>query len=166
MTNTENATAPAATDAPAVVEYFTEVLISQLREGDLVHSYGMRIRLGALRTYPGTYGTTYAFDGTVENADELRAQAGGHVTDGLLRSDNRWTVQSNDNARWSRIDATPAVPAILTGNLRPAGRYGAQLVAGTEVLVGITPDGADWPVVADGITYRVAPAEVLAATAV
>jgi hypothetical protein len=75
---------------------------SQLAEGDLVWNYGMRIRLGARREHDHGTGPYWAFEGVVENADELRADR-DHVTTGLLRADGLWTVQGNTLAKWTRI---------------------------------------------------------------
>lgn len=86
------------------------VSTDQLRTGDLVLNYGMRIRLTAREVYQswssprwGEDGSTvYRFDGHVENADEIHALGRDHVTSGLLRG-SYWAVQGNDLASWTRV---------------------------------------------------------------
>ncbi|MET9260361.1 hypothetical protein [Amycolatopsis sp. NPDC004079] len=79
-----------------------KVSTDQLRPGDLVLHYGMRIRLGELETYPScTADRVYRFPGTVENKDEVLRP--GHVTTGFLGADGQWSVQGNNLATWFRV---------------------------------------------------------------
>jgi hypothetical protein len=84
----------------------TEVVTTpELATGDLVLNHGMRIRLGERHERPAHIDPSGVvwFPGHVENYDEIKARPGGHVTDGLLRSDREWTVQGNGLAYWTRV---------------------------------------------------------------
>ncbi|MFI1012580.1 hypothetical protein [Streptomyces sp. NPDC020965] len=85
---------------------------SQLAQGDIVRTHGMRVRLDRLSTHENYGRTVYAWAGTVLNLDEVRAD--GHVPMSFLRSSLRWepgtgcmaarndvwTVQGNEFADW------------------------------------------------------------------
>lgn len=84
---------------------------SELKSGDIVLTYGMRVLLGERRTYEGDREPVYQFDGTVTNLEEVLEEGfvpaswlhhwtfvEGHRT--LTRKD-RWVIQGNRFARWS-----------------------------------------------------------------
>ncbi|MGW1275572.1 hypothetical protein ACWD4V_01255 [Streptomyces tsukubensis] len=79
---------------------------SQLAEGDIVRTHGMRVRLDRCTTRDDSGRTVYAWSGTVLNLDEVRADR--HVPMSFLRTykgntvvrDDEWTVQGNTFANW------------------------------------------------------------------
>ncbi|MGW0033042.1 hypothetical protein ACWDXD_24900 [Streptomyces sp. NPDC003314] len=96
-------------------------LSSELRKGDVVHEYGMRVRLDELHCepYPGQGGSlVYSWGGTVLNLDEVRTE--GHVPASFLREwqgltlvrEDAWTIQGSDHRRWSVEETAPAVPPV------------------------------------------------------
>lgn len=99
------------------------VTTDKLQTGDIVINYGMRIRLGDLRTYPADNGrTVYAFAGTVENIDAIREKARQDyaespdanswsatcTTEVFIASQcdgpnrDQWRIQGNQLASWVR----------------------------------------------------------------
>ena len=84
----------------------------QLRVGDVVHLYGMRIRLYIAPQITQRERTVYAWDGDVLNPDEViaagvvpRSFLGDHYwiegSGWQWFQTNKWTVQGNDIARWA-----------------------------------------------------------------
>ncbi|MEU5430550.1 hypothetical protein AB0H73_33805 [Streptomyces olivoreticuli] len=79
---------------------------SQLAEGDVVLTHGMRVRLNALTTPEDSGCTVFAWSGTVLNLDEVREE--GHVPmpwlrtwkGGLVDREDAWTIQGNRFANW------------------------------------------------------------------
>ncbi|MGN9782777.1 hypothetical protein ACTMTF_15195 [Nonomuraea sp. ZG12] len=83
----------------------------ELRAGDLVITFGMYVRLpDEPRVYQNN-GTVYAWDGTVENLDEVLAN--GFVPRSFLSEERwddakgwvyeltgRWVIQGNELASW------------------------------------------------------------------
>lgn len=106
-------------DLPVLMRASTD----RLREGDVLTHYGMVLRLEARTVYPNTrFGsgpgmthTVYAFDGIVQNMDEVMAD--GRVPPSALHrygEDCRtvvrrdvWRVQGSDLATWSIIKRGP-----------------------------------------------------------
>lgn len=95
-------------------------LSSELKTGDVVVTYGMRVRLGERRehTDPNTYGGRYhSFDGTVLNLADVAEM--GIVPLGWLRTqkwvegqgwvidrEDQWTIQGNDLVTWA-VESCP-----------------------------------------------------------
>lgn len=88
-----------------------------LRLGDVVHLYGMKVRLDNPPVIEQRERTVYAWTGDVLNPDEVIAA--GLVPRSWLGDwyyiagtgwewfqTNRWTVQGNDLARWT-VERTP-----------------------------------------------------------
>ena len=84
----------------------------ELRVGDIVHEYGMRVRLDNPPIVTQRERTVYAWGGDVLNPDEViaagvvpRSFLGDHYwidgTGWQWFQTNKWTVQGNDLARWS-----------------------------------------------------------------
>jgi hypothetical protein len=88
---------------------------SQIRVGDVVRAYGMRVRIDTIREYApeGSSGSDVAWScqGTVLNLDEVRAAQlvpmGWLTRDKWVEGqgwaacrDDAWTVQGNDLATW------------------------------------------------------------------
>jgi hypothetical protein len=84
----------------------------ELRVGDIVHLYGMRVHLSREPHIEKRQRVVYAWDGDVLNPEE--AIAYGMVPRGFLGENrwheehgwvweqtNRWTVQGNDLAMWA-----------------------------------------------------------------
>ncbi|GHG80754.1 hypothetical protein [Streptomyces griseocarneus] len=79
---------------------------SQLAEGDIVLTYGMRVWLDTRTTRTDSGYTVYAWSGTVRNLDEVREE--GHVPmpwlrtwkNGLVDREDAWTIQGNTFANW------------------------------------------------------------------
>lgn len=84
----------------------------ELVQGDIVLTYGMRVRLDSLSTQKLTDRTVYSWTGTVLNLDEVQAEgrvpmsflrtqkwddAQGWVTDRI----DEWTVQGNEWVKWA-----------------------------------------------------------------
>lgn len=87
----------ATTDTSAYEDYVTT---SQLKTGDVVITHGMHVRLGSRTEFPGVSGqVAWAFDGTVENLDELESN---HPARGLIGPNGEWVIQGNDLATWTR----------------------------------------------------------------
>jgi hypothetical protein len=119
------------------------VKTSELRPGDIVWHFSMRIKLADdRREWEGQFGTTYAFKGLVLNArdfDRGASKADDYIAS-FMRSDNdHWTVQGNDNARWSREveptndGPTPAEIALAQAQI-PAGPTMAQAKAASAAI--------------------------------
>lgn len=83
----------------------------ELRVGDIVHEYGMRIRLDNPPTITKRERTVYAWVGDILNLDEVIAAGvvpkaflgDSEWVDGegwVWKQHNRWTVQGNDLATW------------------------------------------------------------------
>ncbi len=95
------------------------VSTTELAEGDVIHSYGMVLRLANRREYPADspeQGACVVFDGVLINADEVEssAKSGDDIARfiwGGVASDMRrkgsdvpvWRVQGNALARWLRV---------------------------------------------------------------
>ena len=87
-----------------MAEQAEKVRTNELRTGDLVLHYGMRIRLGERHEYTNDVGSAaWWFPGTVENMSEVYRP--DHVTAGLLHEDAQWTIQGNELASWWRLTA-------------------------------------------------------------
>ncbi|MFJ9416658.1 hypothetical protein ACIRPT_21050 [Streptomyces sp. NPDC101227] len=84
---------------------------SQLAQGDIVRTHGMRVRLDHGASSPRPDRTVYAWTGTVLNLDEVRA--GDHVPVSFLRTykwqpgtgwvtdrEDVWVVQGNEFVDW------------------------------------------------------------------
>ena len=92
---------------------------SELQVGDIVRTYGMRVRIAHIATYEDR-GTVWSCTGTVLNPDEVKAT--GLVPVSFLRCRARteavrpevreahatshtdgacWTIQGNEVARWT-----------------------------------------------------------------
>ncbi|WP_370418933.1 hypothetical protein AB8O64_10785 [Streptomyces sp. QH1-20] len=79
---------------------------SQLAEGDIVLTHGMRVRLDTRTTRKDSGYTVYTWSGTVMNLDEVREE--GHVPmpwlrtwkGGLVDREDAWTIQGNRFANW------------------------------------------------------------------
>jgi hypothetical protein len=95
---------------------------TELRIGDVVHLFGMRIRLDDPPIIAQRGRTVYAWVGDVTNPDEViaaglvpRSFLGDHYWiegDGWTwLQTNKWTVQGNDLARWAVERATVEVTA-------------------------------------------------------
>jgi hypothetical protein len=95
---------------------------TELRIGDVVHLYGMRIRLDNPPHIEQRERTVYAWVGDVLNPDEVIAA--GVVPRSFLGDNywiegqgwmwfqtNKWTVQGNDLARWAVERAAAEVTA-------------------------------------------------------
>lgn len=83
----------------------------ELRAGDVVLTHGMRVRLPAEPRVYQNKGTVYAWDGTVENLDEVLEV--GFVPRSFLCEERwvdgigwvceltgRWVIQGNELATW------------------------------------------------------------------
>ncbi|MDP9870386.1 MULTISPECIES: hypothetical protein [Streptosporangium] len=84
----------------------------ELQAGDVVLTYGMRVRLSPEPRIYQNRGTVYAWNGTVENLDEVKADgfvpmsflSEGHWVDGkgwVYEVTGRWVIQGNDLATWA-----------------------------------------------------------------
>ncbi|MET9861994.1 hypothetical protein ABZY93_22285 [Streptomyces smyrnaeus] len=113
---------------------------SRLKVGDVVLEHGMRVKLDQEpRVYEGAGHegrTVYAFDGLVENIDEVREQElvpihflypdvfrGGWCKD--WDAEPRWTVQGNDLATWV-IERDNACPYTFAHTNRWCGYEGCR----------------------------------------
>lgn len=87
------------------------VTTDQLREGDIVREYGMRVRLDELTTFTNQGRTVYSWRGTVLNLDEVLAE--GRVSARFLAEhdwvpgkgwvkvrNDAWTIQGNAQVSW------------------------------------------------------------------
>lgn len=113
--------APVADAAPIT----TTVRTDELAPGDVVFHHDMYIVLGEHTTTDRACGlggvqTVHHFRGDVTNADAIRATPGGHVTDGLLRDDNRWSVQGTAFAWWQRVERCALGPIVRRTTAEPA----------------------------------------------
>lgn len=82
-----------------VVMTITTVKSSELRDGDVVLTHGMRVKLDRpVATQLGANGLVFTWDGLVLNQAEVLAE--GFITRGFI-PDGRWTVQGNDLATWA-----------------------------------------------------------------
>ncbi|NUL25957.1 hypothetical protein [Streptomyces lunaelactis] len=84
---------------------------SQLAQGDIVRTHGMRVRLDHGASSERSDRTVYSWVGTVLNLDEVRAN--GHVPMSFLRTEkwepakgwvtdrkDVWVVQGNEFVNW------------------------------------------------------------------
>lgn len=82
---------------------------SQLAQGDIVRTHGMRVRLDHGASHQRPDRAVYSWVGTVLNLDEVRAE--GHVPMSFLRTqkwesgwvtdrEDVWVVQGNEFANW------------------------------------------------------------------
>lgn len=73
----------------------------RLRKGDVLNVDGMRLELGAMRTYPGNYSgqyrTVYQSFGKVLNLDEIDDT---FIRNCVKERDGHWVVQGNELATW------------------------------------------------------------------
>lgn len=116
---------PADDDEPAAGPITTTVRTDELAPGDIVFHHDMYIVLGEHTTTDRACGlggvqTVHHFRGDVTNADAIRATPGGHVTDGLLRDDNRWSVQGTAFAWWQRVERCACGPLVRRTTAEPA----------------------------------------------
>src|SRR5258708_26678868 len=84
----------------------------QLRVGDVVLNYGMRVRIDAINPYPGQYGPAWSCPGTVLNVAEVLAAE--VVPASFMTREGRrdyCAVQGNYRARWTVELPRPEVPA-------------------------------------------------------
>jgi hypothetical protein len=87
------------------------VTTDQLRTGDVVHHYGMALRVDRDILH-NPEADVYSTDAHIENWLELKRQArrdtAGHVANSLAAFitqqavDHRWTIQGNSMATWYR----------------------------------------------------------------
>ncbi|MFC9514581.1 hypothetical protein ACFTSD_02515 [Nocardiaceae bacterium NPDC056970] len=95
MTNTE------ATTAREVVT------TDQLRQGDVIESHGMRLVLDRPIQSSGLDQIVYYTKARIDNWDELVTEAALNPSVAFIvnmsRYDQRWTVQGNSLAHWSRV---------------------------------------------------------------
>lgn len=94
---------------------------TELVEGDIIHSYGMVLRLTNRREYPAEsefQGVLVVFDGVIENYDEINRLADGGdditrfirggVREDMARKGSNvpvWHVQGNRLATWLRVSS-------------------------------------------------------------
>lgn len=82
------------------------VTTHDLREGDVVHCHGLRVKLGPVfqTRHPITNdgGATFASKGEVLNNEYLATDAGRQLFGGILMVGETWTVQGNGWATWER----------------------------------------------------------------
>ncbi|KAB2344852.1 hypothetical protein [Actinomadura rudentiformis] len=96
------------------------VATPDLRGGDLVLHYGMRVRIPAEpRTWRRKDMTVYGWDGQIENLDEvltaglvphafLREEVWMDGEGWVCRTTDRWVIQGNELAMWTRLLAPGA----------------------------------------------------------
>jgi hypothetical protein len=132
----------------------TTLVSSQLRAGDLVLEYGMRIRLHgepAVYDHDSPAGPTYNWPGQVENLQEVldagfvpRSFLCENIWDPAkgwtLKLTGRWTVQGNDLARWRVERPAPADPSAADPSAADPSAADPS-AADHEAGDGATPDG-------------------------
>lgn len=109
----------------------TEIVTThELREGDVVHVYGLRVRLGTVQqtrhavTEHG--GATFYSNGEILNAARLQTDEGRQLFGGIIKLDGSdgWTIQGNGLAMWAREVRGEYDAAALEGN--PASNLGTS----------------------------------------
>jgi len=81
---------------------FENVSTHDLKDGDVIHRYGMRIQItgpGKVTNHPtNEYSPTLWWDGQILNIGEVRDT--GYIPRSWI-GDGRWTIQGNGLARWT-----------------------------------------------------------------
>jgi len=75
----------------------------ELHLGDVVWTYGLRVRLDTLRVYETDGRDVYAFKGTILNPEYLATERGRFLFGGIQPlGSTSWTVQGNHLAHWNK----------------------------------------------------------------